>query len=169
MTHVPARLSPAAPLAPLAPPGPLQELRERKRPRAGAFSLLEVTIVVLIIAILAAIAVRRLSRHTEQAEINAVAQDESTLQTAVERYRAEHGNYPKADQITAQLTQYTDVLGNVSATRVAPYVCGPYVRNIPPAVTGPARGSKKIGAAAASDVGWVYDPATGAISANAAP
>jgi prepilin-type N-terminal cleavage/methylation domain-containing protein len=134
-----------------------------------AFSLVELTIVVLIISILAAIAVRRLSRHSEQAATNAVAQDTSALQTAVEAYRAEHGAYPAADKIVDQLTKYTDVFGNVSATRATPYIYGPYLRNIPPLPVGSARGSQNIAAAAGVDVGWVYDPTTGAITANDAP
>jgi general secretion pathway protein G len=139
------------------------------RARAKAFSLIEMTIVVLIIAILAAIAARRLSRHSEQAATNAVGQDTSTLQTAVEAYRAEHGAYLAADKIVDQLTKYTDVFGNVSPTRGTPYIYGPYVRNIPPLPVGPARGSNKIAAAPAADVGWVFDAVTGAITPNDTP
>jgi prepilin-type N-terminal cleavage/methylation domain-containing protein len=134
-----------------------------------AFSLVELIIVVLIIAILASIAARRLSRHAQQAEINAASQDTSTLQTAIEAYRAEHGRYPNAARIADQLTTYSDAQGNVSATRVAPYIYGPYVRNIPPAATGPARGSAKVAAAAAADVAWIYDETTGALVPNVTP
>ena len=146
------------------PPGGTR--RGQGRGGAAAFSLIELTIVVMIIAIIAAIAARRLSRHSEQAATNAIAQDMSTLQTAIETYRAEHGGYPEADKVAEQLTKYTDVFGNVSATRTAPYTYGPYVRNIPPLAAGPARGAHKIAATAANDVGWVYNAATGTLTPN---
>src|SRR4051812_29800950 len=94
--------------------------------RAGGFSLIELVIVVTIIAIISAIALRRVSRHAEQSATNAAASDISVMQIAIERYRAEHGNYPSATNIADQLTKYTDGFGNVSPTRVAPYIYGGY-------------------------------------------
>lgn len=136
------------------------------RNRRRAFSLIELVIVVTIIAILAAMATRRLSRHAEQAAANAARQDESALQLAVERYRAEHGSYPTATAIADQLTKYTDIFGAVSETRTAPYIYGPYVRKIPAVPLGPAIGSTTVGTAAGSGIGWIYDPDSGAIKAH---
>ena len=137
--------------------------------RRLAFSLIELVIVVTIIAIVAAIAVRRVGRHAEQGATNAARQDESVLQQALERYRAEHGNVPSAAAIVDQLTKYTDVHGNTSPTSGAPYVYGPYVRKIPPVPIGPAKGATKIGTTMTSDTGWIYDPVNGTIAANEGP
>ena len=122
-----------------------------------------------IIAIISAIAIRRVSRYSDQTSANAAAQDISVMQLGIERYRAEHGNYPSASNVADQLTQFTDGFGNVSATRVAPYIYGPYIRAVPPVPAGPAMGRTKIAAAAASDVGWLYDVTSGAISVNDTP
>jgi general secretion pathway protein G len=148
----------------LAPPSP-------RLPRAAAgFSLIELVIVGTIIAIVAAIAVRRVGRHAEQGATSAARQDESVLQQAIERYRAEHGgDYPSAAGIADQLTKYTDVHGATSPTPTAPYVYGPYVRKIPPVPVGPAKGATKIDTAMTPEVGWVYDPANGTIRANEGP
>ena len=136
------------------------------RSRSGAFSLVELVIVILILAIVAAIAMRRVSRHAEQAATNSARQDEKTLQSGIERFRAEHGTYPTATGIVDQLTKFTDVQGNPSDSRTPPYTYGPYVRKIPPVPLGPARGSTKIATAPAPDVGWIYDPVNGSIVAN---
>jgi prepilin-type N-terminal cleavage/methylation domain-containing protein len=131
-----------------------------------AFSLIELVIVVTIIAIIASIALRRLSRHAEQGATNAIRQDLSVLQIAIERYRAEHGSYPTALGIADELTKFTDANGAAADTRTAIYMYGPYVRKIPPIPLGPARGSTTIAAAAGAGVAWIYDPSTGEIKGN---
>lgn len=138
----------------------------RPQPARTAFSLIELVIVVTILAIIASIALRRVSSYAEQGAENAAAQDVSVLQLAIERYRAEHGNYPDPVKVVKHLTGYTDVFGATSAERVAPYIYGPYVRAIPPVPLGPAKGSKKIATAPADDVGWLYDPISGEIAPN---
>jgi prepilin-type N-terminal cleavage/methylation domain-containing protein len=136
------------------------------RRRRHAFSLIELVVVVSIIAIISAIAIRRLARHTEQTGASAAAKDVAVLESAIERYRGEHGSYPTSAGIVEQLTKYSDLSGNTSDTRTPPYVYGPYVRKIPSVPIGPARGSATVGPAAGAGVGWVYDQDTGAIRAN---
>ena len=133
----------------------------------GGFSLIEVVVVVTLLAIIAAIALRRVSGYADQGSANAARQDVAVLQLAIERYRAEHGgDYPDAAKFVEQLTTYTDVFGATSPDRVAPYIYGPYIRKMPAVPLGPARGSAKVATAPADDVGWVYDPASGAIAPN---
>ena len=170
MSDATARQSTAAHRAPATPRCPVGQRRGTSRaargaPR-GAFSLVELVIVVVIIAIVASIAMRRVSRHAEQAATNGARQDEKTMQSGIERYRAEHGNYPAAANIVDQLTKYTDGSGNVSPTRTPVFNYGPYLRKIPPVPLGPARGSTKIATAPAADVGWIYEEETGDIRAN---
>lgn len=134
--------------------------------RPGGFSLIELVVVVMILSIIAAIALRRVSGYADQSSANAARQDVSVLQLAIERYRAEHGNYPDAAKFVEQLTAYSDVFGATSNERVAPFIYGPYIRKMPPVPLGPARGSAKVATAPADDVGWVYDPVSGEIAPN---
>ena len=129
---------------------------------------MEVVIVITILAIIASIALRRVSGYAEQSGANAAQQDVSVLQLAIERYRAEHGNYPSAGGIVDQLTKYTDPFGATSDERVPPFIYGPYVRKIPPVPIGPQKGSTNIATAPADGVGWIYDPAGGGITPNEA-
>jgi prepilin-type N-terminal cleavage/methylation domain-containing protein len=167
MTHARRRTSPASARTRRPQLGTAPGYRRRRA--AAGFSLIELVIVVTIIAIIAAIAIRRVSRHAEQAATNGAAQDITVLQTAIERYRAEHGNYPTVAAVNEQLTKYTDAFGNTADAGTTPYIYGPYVRKVPPVPAGPTAGRTKIAAAAASDVGWIYDPDTGAISMNETP
>jgi prepilin-type N-terminal cleavage/methylation domain-containing protein len=152
--------------APSAGPGPRRHACGIRRRRWVAFSLIELVIVVMILSIIAAIALRRLSGYAGRSATNAARQDVSVLQLALERYRAEHGNYPLASQVVPQLTKFSDVFGATSDTRTPPYIYGPYVRQIPPVPLGPARGSTTIASAPGPDVGWIYDAARGEIKPN---
>lgn len=131
------------------------------------FSLLEVVIVVAIIAILAAIAIPRMSRGAKGASDSALSGDLAVLRHAIDLYSTEHGGpFPSAAAINDQLTQYTDGMGAVSATKTGAYVYGPYVRSVPPLPVGTRKGGMKIAAADANDVGWLYTETSGAIKAN---
>lgn len=142
-------------------------MRERRWMNRGGFSLLEVVIVVAIIAILAAIGIPRMSRGSKGANDAALSGNLSVLRNAVDLFAAEHGgSYPTAANVTNQLTQYTDALSAVSATKTATHIYGPYIRSIPPLPVGTRKTQTGIAAADANDVGWIYDDGTGAIRAN---
>lgn len=133
-----------------------------------AFSLIELVIVIVIVGILAAIAIPRFTNAGESTTDAAVAADLDTLRKAIDLYHGEHlGKYPDLARVGEQLTQYSDVHGNVSATRTGAYCYGPYVRAIPALKVGPNLGSTGISAAAGSNVGWVYDETKGHITAAA--
>jgi prepilin-type N-terminal cleavage/methylation domain-containing protein len=136
---------------------------DRVRP---GFTLIELVIVVVIVGIIAAIAIPRFTSAGASATDAAVAGDLEALRKAIEVYHGEHlGTYPTLTGITAQLTQYSDIQGNVSATRGGKYIYGPYLRAIPPLRVGPAAGATGIAAAPGPGVGWVYDQGTGKINA----
>lgn len=130
------------------------------------FSLIELVIVIVILAIIAAIAIPRLSRGTDGATEAATAQNVAVLQKAVDLYAAEHGIYPDPDQVSDQLTLYTDGQGAVSKSKVPPFTFGPYLRKLPPLTTGPNKGKSEIGPKDKDGVAWVYDGTSGVVAAN---
>jgi prepilin-type N-terminal cleavage/methylation domain-containing protein len=141
-------------------------MNRRRGTRRWGFSLLEVVIVVAIIAILAAIGIPRMSRGSKGANDSALSGDLAVLRNAIDLYATEHGGtFPTALDINTQLTGYTDAAGAVAA-KDATHIYGPYLRSIPPLPVGANKGQSKIAVATAADVGWLYVPATGAITAN---
>lgn len=142
----------------------------RCRTRARAFSLVELVIVVVIIGIIGAIAIPRLSRGSQGAADNSLRANLSVLRRAIELYAAEHDNKFPTDEttITAQLTQYSDATGATSATKDSTYIFGPYIaRGIPALPVGSNKGKNGfVGSQGGTTAGWVYDKATGAVSAN---
>ena len=132
------------------------------------FSLVEIVIVAAILTILAAIALPRLSRGSRGASAAALDADLAALQRAIDLFATEHdGQFPNADSIAKQLTQYTDRDGQVQATRDTLHIYGPYLRAIPPLPVGHRKGNTRIATQDAEDVGWIYTPASGQIEANA--
>ena len=147
--------------------------------RQPGFSLVELVVVVVIIAIIAAIAIPRLSRGSAGASDAAADGDLYLMRNAILRYAAEHGNTfpgPTAERFQSQLTKYTTAAGATQDTRSATYKFGPYLLQIPPCPIGYFPGNSDVlidslnsppksqfGTAA----GWVYNPNTGEIIANA--
>jgi len=131
------------------------------------FSLLELVIVVAILAVLAAIALPRLGGGSGRAGDAAVEADLETLQKAIDLFATEHhGLYPSVDNIADQLTQYTDMEGRAGAIKDTTHIYGPYLHAIPPVPVGHRKGGTKIAAGDGAGVGWLYDPASGQITAN---
>ncbi len=131
------------------------------------FSLIELVIVVVILGIIGAIAIPRMSRGAEGAAEASLVSDLANLRRAIEMYQAEHdGNYPTGADIATQLTQYSNAAGATSATRDATHIYGPYLREIPALKVGSKRGLSAIGTTSDAAVAWLYDPATGTISAD---
>jgi len=135
-----------------------------------AFSLIELVIVVVIIGIIGAIAIPRMSRGASGAADSGLIADLAVLRSAVDLYKAEHGGtLPTFADFEAQLTTYTDDASNDNATKTTTYYLGPYLRELPKLKVGANKGQSAIVASqGGSTAGWVYDAATGAISANLA-
>ena len=123
--------------------------------------------MITILGIVAAIAIPRLSRGSQGSSDAATVQNVALLQKAIDLYAAEHGGaYPDPNLVAEQLTRFTDTRGLVSKTKTPPYSFGPYVRSVPPVPTGPYKGSTVIGTERGAGIGWVYNHADGAITAN---
>lgn len=133
--------------------------------RRRAFSMIELVIVVVIIGIIAAIAVPRMSRGAEGAKDSTLIANLTVLRNAIDLYQTEHGAWPAAATIVAQLTTYTDESGGTSATKDATHVYGPYIREIPALPVGANKGRTAIGTSAGSN-GWIYNETTGKIQSD---
>ena len=133
-----------------------------------AFSLIELVIVVVIIGIIGAIAIPRMSRGAAGAADSGLVADLAVVRSAIDLYKAEHGgDLPAFATFEAQLTTYSDALGNTQATKDSTYYLGPYLREIPTLKVGSNKGKSALVATQGGSVaGWVYDASTGAFSAN---
>jgi general secretion pathway protein G len=141
-----------------------------RKPRQG-FSLVELVIVIVIMGVIAAIAVPRISRGAAGAGGSALRADLYILRNAIDLYAAEHnGDYPTVAGFVAQMTQYSDADSNTSASKVAPFLFGPYLVSVPTLKvgTGTANGKGKtvVGAIVDAANGWVYNETLGTIVAN---
>jgi general secretion pathway protein G len=154
----------------------------RRNQCRSAFTLIEILIVVVILGILAALAVPKFSNASQSARENTLKDEMRYLRTQITVYTSQHGDvapgYPSGDTtqnpdaptFIAQMTQYTDQYGNVSATPGGVYTFGVYLSQMP---TNPVNSFVTItivpsGAAFTPDgtTGWLYQPSTGAVMPN---
>jgi len=141
--------------------------QRNQRTNPAGFSLIELVIVVVIIAIIGAIAIPRLSRGAAGAADSSLVGNLRVLRSAIDLYASEHGGtFPTAANIATQLTQYSNDLGNTSATKSAVFIYGPYLRTIPGLPVGAKKGQNGIAATTGATVGWLYDATNGTIRAN---
>jgi general secretion pathway protein G len=93
--------------------------------------------------------------------------DLAVMRNAIDLYQAEHGGaYPSFASFAAQLTTFTDALGNTNATKDTTYIYGPYIREIPSIKLGPAKGLSTVSNTAEDGSAWFYNETTGEIRAN---
>lgn len=136
--------------------------------RRAGFSLIELVIVIAILGILAAVAVPRMSRGAAGATSSRMRSDLATMRSALELYYAEHNNtYPAVgDFANALVNQYSDVDGNLNATKTGVFIYGPYLKEIPTIVVGAQKGNNGVAAADGAGIAWLYNDTTGAITPN---
>ena len=119
----------------------MQNLKNQK-----GFTLIEMLVVVIILGILAMIIVPQITVSTEDARKTTLQQNLGIMRNAIETYAAQHRNrypgvYSETDGSTltttdalaktamiAQLTQFTDLNGQVQATKDATFKYGPYIK-----------------------------------------
>lgn len=149
-------------------------------------TLLEVLIALLILGVVAALAIPRpgAAAVAPSAE-HLLRADLQILRVAIARYYQDHGVYPgqngdgrnpagTAATVIAQLTQYSNVSGLVSATRDAEHCYGPYLRDgVPPGRMGPLLGNRELQVVragqrtpAAETAAWLYEIETVHIAVN---
>jgi prepilin-type N-terminal cleavage/methylation domain-containing protein len=160
--------------------------RAKKMTRRGV-NLVELLLVVIILGIIASIAIPRASRGARVIADPELVNSLAILRTVIEEYAADHeGRFPGTNPdrtagdsalFAAQLTKFTSITGEVSETRTAEYRFGPYVhRGIPAVPVGSHRGSWQVAididnlmpaVDPGNPAGWIYNPLTGDIIANA--
>jgi general secretion pathway protein G len=80
----------------------LQESQDRAGSREEGFTLAELLVVVVILGILAAVVVFAVGNSTDNAKSSACDAERSTLETAIEAYRAQTGEYPTSNTALTQ-------------------------------------------------------------------
>jgi general secretion pathway protein G len=145
----------------------------------GGFTLIEILIVVAILGILAAIVVPELSSASRQTRENVLKDDMRFMREQMLRYRIQHNDVPPGyvggvtsgvpteAAVVAQLTQFSDMLGNTSPAGSNVFEYGPYLQRIPEnPLTGKsgilvvANGGAMPAANPIANHGWIYKPET---------
>jgi len=112
----------------------------------GGFTLIEMLIVIIILGILAMIIIPQITVSQDDAKVSTTKTNLQGIRSAIELYYAQHNNvYPglvkETDGTTAtataaeattafnaQLQQFTDPAGKVSATKTGAFILGPYIK-----------------------------------------
>ncbi len=112
----------------------------------SGFTLIEMLIVIIILGILAMVIVPQITVSQDDAKISTLKTNLGGIRSAIEIYYTQHNNiYPGVKKVdgsgndvadigesltafVAQLTQFTDATGKVSATKTAAFPFGPYIK-----------------------------------------
>ena len=143
------------------------------------FTLVEILIVVIILGILAAIVIPQFTEASGEARVSTLMTNLQTIRSQLLLYKTQHLEiYPASatgedgTTFANQMTQYSDVDGNVSATPDSDYPYGPYLQSVP---VNPLSGDNTVTvvqvgttafAAPAADAGWWFNTVTGEFRAN---
>jgi general secretion pathway protein G len=121
----------------------------RNRMKRG-FTLVEILIVVVILGILAAIVIPQFSQASTDSKVSSLQSNLQTLRSQVALYKIQHNDVtPAAATFADQMTQFSDVAGNVNGTtKTAVFCFGPYLQVGVP--NNPFTNANVIG------VDWVY-------------
>lgn len=166
-----------------------------RRYAAKGFTLIELLIVVIIIAILAAIAIPQFSNTSSDAQEAALDANLSTVRSAIELYRVQHGNkYPSKAAATGatttdckgtigagkvdtkeafieQLTGFSNAAGATCSQAGTGFIYGPYLRTMPAEPISNKADVEIVTAADAAEpaavtAGWRFNNTTGKFQAN---
>ena len=75
-----------------------------QRGKDGGFTLTELLIVIVILGVLTGIVVFAVGAFTDRGEVAACNADKRSVESALEAYRAQEGNYPAANDFGALTT-----------------------------------------------------------------
>ena len=120
-------------------------IKRMLKEQAG-FTLIEMLIVVILLGILAMLIIPQISVSTADANLNTLQSNLGSMRNVIELYYHQHNaTYPgrndnagaaTADPATAatafleQLTQFTDINGDVAVSKDATHIYGPYLKSI---------------------------------------
>ena len=148
------------------------------------FTLIEIMIVIVILGVLAAITVPQLSSATAEARQAMLKDELRFFRNQLMVFRAQHrdvsAGYPGGNTTAApdeatvigQLTQYTDVSGNISPTGSPTFKYPPYLSKIPENPVSRKDGIWVVTGAGFPDpddarpYGWIYNPQINKLIAN---
>jgi hypothetical protein len=123
-------------------------------------------LILMGILIVSVLFPSRVSTTGDEGPRTATIGNLATLNNAVDLYRVHHhGLLPSATLFEQQMTQCTSDTGEPSQVRDAAHPHGPYLRTVPLQWVGPNKSSTVNG----DGCGWLYDPATGKVTANCDP
>jgi general secretion pathway protein G len=138
----------------------------------SGFTLVEILIVVVILGILAAIVIPQFTEASTEAKLSSLCTDLQTVRSQIELYKVQHNDLlplPESGGATwYRLTQYSDIDGNVSATKTTVFSYGPYLQKIPTNQFND-KNQVEVGTgspAASTDFGWYLNSDTGVFSAH---
>jgi general secretion pathway protein G len=119
------------------------------------FSLVELVVVVLIIGILAAVAAPRMFDTASDARMNATKQSLAVIRDALELYKTQNDDYPKANTLATDLRQF--LKGPFPKSEIGSFKNADVVASSDDPITTPI---------AAGSAGWIYNESTGEIKIN---
>jgi general secretion pathway protein G len=122
------------------------------RTNTRGFTLVEILIVVIILGILAAIVIPQFTNASNDARNNSVQSSLQTVRSQIELFKTQHADTPP---VAAGMWSIMTGKSNVTNTQtpVATGTYGPYLQTAP---VNPLNQQTAVGAAAATNVGWVY-------------
>jgi prepilin-type N-terminal cleavage/methylation domain-containing protein len=111
------------------------------------FTLIEMLIVIIILGILAMVIIPQITVSQDDAKVSTLKTNLGGIRSAIEVYYTQHNNvYPglvketdgttatasageATTAMTAQLQQFSDTTGKVSATKTGAFILGPYIKD----------------------------------------
>jgi len=136
------------------------------------FTLVEILIVVIILGILAAIVIPQFTQASTEARLSNLKTNLQTVRSQLLLYATQHRDTPPGALFATQLTQWTDISGDVTTSADATHTFGPYLQSIPMNPISNLNsvrivtGATTVFAAPTTDGAWWYNSTNGEFRAD---